>query len=57
MKIISRTGLIFKEIVLVLWWELTLNPKFDLYEEGIKLGMAERFAFKRAVKYGSSNNI
>jgi len=54
MKIISRTELTPKEIILVLWWNLTFNPRFDLYEEGIKLGMAERFAYKRAVKYGQN---
>ncbi len=51
MRIVSRTQLTNKESLIAFWWWLTLNPKFDLYKEGVKLGMAHRFAFKRAVKY------
>jgi len=49
-----RTKLTFKEEWVLSWWIFLRNPKAALYKEGINLGMAKRFAFKRAVKYGNN---
>ncbi len=57
MKIVSRTHLSDRETIIILWWRLIVSPKYDWYKEGINLGMAERFAFKRAVKYGRIDKI
>lgn len=51
-----KTELTCREEWLLIWWYLFDSPKFDSYTEGVALGMAKKFAIKRAKKYGNNDD-
>jgi len=38
--------------ITIAWWWVFDRAMYDLYTEGIIMGMTQKFAFKRAVKLG-----
>jgi len=42
----------FKEEWTLIWWYIVDHGRFELYHQGVQLGMNKKYAFKRACQYG-----